>query len=184
MGSLKKWIWEAATPQCQSPASNNPLAFVVCILTEFLGYFGSATANLALFITRIKSLTLRCHFELSPWWSPGSLFPSSLTLERIRIVTPGPFTTFKGWKVLDDTFSDIDRYPALVELELCSLKVTEVGGKIMMRDTYERLCADEYLPRLKALGRLPVCSSARPVESVRPVVTFGSIADAYYKNSV
>ena len=50
-------------------------------------------------------------------------------------------------------------------------------------DGQERLCLDKYLPRLKALGRLPV-SRAGSAESVRPVDTFGSVADAYYKDSM
>lgn len=111
------------------------------------------------FIARIKSLTLRySDAGLFPWWlsSHNSGLPPSPTLERMRIVTPGPPPTTEGCKVLDATFSDTDRYPSLKELEVCSFLVTQ-GGK-RGRDTYERLCMDEYLPRLKAVARLPVYS--------------------------
>jgi len=56
-------------------------------------------------------------------------------------------------EALDAAFSDTNRYPSLEELEVCAPLKTQTGEK--GRDTYERLCLDEYLPRLKALGRLP-----------------------------
>jgi hypothetical protein len=89
----------------------------------------------------------------------------------------------EGCKVLDSTFSDTDRYPSLVEFEV----VRPVGetnfGRLKAGDAHERVYMDEYLPRLKALGKLPA-SGTRKVESVRPVDTFGSVADAYYKDSM
>jgi len=53
---------------------------------------------------------------------------------------------------LDSIFSDTNRYPSLKEFEMCSDLVIQEGRK--GRDTYERMCMDEYLPRLKAMGRL------------------------------
>ena len=62
----------------------------------------------------------------------------------------------EGCMILDSTFSDTFRFPSFVELEVCSLGVTQIGRKV--KDMHEPLCMDEYLPRLKALGRLPVRS--------------------------
>ena len=59
----------------------------------------------------------------------------------------------EGFDVLDATFSDTDKYPSLEELEVCSFLVTQAGKT--GRDTHERLSIGEYLPRLKAMGRLP-----------------------------
>jgi len=59
----------------------------------------------------------------------------------------------EGFNVLDTTFSDTDKYPSLKELEVCSFLVTQTGKT--GRDMHERLSIDEYLPRLKAMGRLP-----------------------------
>ena len=84
----------------------------------------------------------------------------------------------EGCRVLDNTFSDIDRYPSLVELEICSLELTRVGRD--GRDTHKRLYVDERLPRLRALGRLPPSRRQEPAQTVRPVDTFGSVAGAYY----
>lgn len=140
--------------------------------------------QLALFIVRIKSLTLRCYSELLPWWpsSPSdSPFPSSSTLERLRIITTIPFSITENCRIIDNTFSDTDRYPSLVELEVCSFDVVKIGWTA--RDKHARLSFDEHLPRLRALGRLPT-SGTRSVESVRPVDTFGSVADAYYKDTM
>ena len=164
--------------------SENFLVLVVHTLTKLLHHLGSAITQLAQLIVRLKSLTLRCSSGLFPWWSScssDSLFPSSLTLERIRIITPGPFPTVEGCRALDNTFSDTDRYPSLVELEVVLFGMTEFRRE--EKCTLKRLCMDEHLPRLKALGRLP-SSSTRSSESVRPVDTFGSVADAYYKDSM
>ena len=60
----------------------------------------------------------------------------------------------EGCQMLDATFSDINRFPSLEELEMCSPLVTQTRKK--GRDIHKRLCMDEYLPRLKAMGRLPV----------------------------
>ena len=84
----------------------------------------------------------------------------------------------EGCKVLDDTFSDIDRYPSLVELEICSLEITRIGKD--RRDTHKQLYVDEHLPRLKALGRLPPSRQPGPTKTVCSVDTFGSVAGAYY----
>jgi hypothetical protein len=59
----------------------------------------------------------------------------------------------EGCKDLDVIFSDTDRYPSLKEVELCSFVVTRIGNT--GRDSHERFSMDEYLPRLKAIGRLP-----------------------------
>ena len=59
--------------------------------------------------------------------------------------------------ILDATFSDTFRFPSFVELEVCSLGVTQIRRKV--KDMHESLCMDEYLPRLKDLGRLPVRSA-------------------------
>jgi len=59
----------------------------------------------------------------------------------------------EGCRVLDATFSDMDRYPSLQELEMCSLSMAQFGKK--GKDAHERMCMDEYLPCLKAIGRLP-----------------------------
>lgn len=104
-----------------------------------------------------------------------------MTLKRITIITPASSPIIECCRVLDRTFSDTDRYPSLVELEVCSLGANNVRKK--GEDVHERLCMDEHLPRLKALGRL-LASSRRPVGSVRPVDTFGSVANAYYKDSM
>ena len=77
--------------------------------------------------------------------------------------------------VLDDTFSDTDRYPSLIEFEIRSLDVP--GDTERDRETHIRLCLDEHLPRLRALGRLAV-GDAHPVESTLSDDTFGSVADA------
>lgn len=76
-----------------------------------------------------------------------------MTLERIRIITRGPSLAVESCRILDNTFSDTDKYPSLVEFEVGSLKETTVGRKA--RDVYERLCYDEYFPRLRESGRLP-----------------------------
>ena len=86
----------------------------------------------------------------------------------------------EGCRVLDSTFSDKDRYPSLMELEVVrSVGVADIERKASQK--YERVDMDEYLPRLKALGRLPA-DGPRKVESVRLVDTFCSVADAYYKD--
>ena len=74
--------------------------------------------------------------------------------------------------VLDDTFSDTDRYPSLIEFEVRSLDVPDV--RVRDRETHIRLCLDEYFPRLKALGRL-VVGNTQSVETTRLVDTFGSV---------
>jgi len=118
---------------------------------DFVNRLRSVTTQLTPFIARIKSLTLRCLVGLLPWcpMPQGTPFPPSPTLEHIRILTPGP--PF-GYGDLDATFSDTNRYPSLEELELCSILVAQVGKK--GRDTHTRLRMDNYLPRLKAMGRL------------------------------
>jgi hypothetical protein len=156
--------------------------FDVRMLTKVLDQSGVANNQLARFIVRIKSLTLRCSVGLLPWLpsSPRDApFPSSSTLERIRIITPRLPPTVEGCEILDTTFSDVEKYPSLVELEVCLFKTTRIGREA--RVTYERLCVDECLPRLKALGRLPPGPQSKPVECVRSVDTFGSVAGAYYK---
>lgn len=86
----------------------------------------------------------------------------------------------EGCRILDNTFSDTDRYPSLVQFEMCS---PGVGAKNWVKGRYkhERLNMDDYFPRLRALGKLPA-RSTRSVESVRPIDTFVSVADAYYKD--
>ncbi|KAF9778941.1 hypothetical protein BJ322DRAFT_463498 [Thelephora terrestris] len=134
------------------------------------------------FIVRIKSLTLRCSVGLLPWFpsnTHGASFPSSSTLERIKIITPRLRPTIEECKLLDATFSDTQRYPSLMELNVCSFKVTSWMGR-QAGDTHEQLCLDEHLPRLMALGRLPPSTQPEPAERARPVDTFGSVAGAYY----
>lgn len=156
--------------------------FGVRMLTKLLDQLGIANNQLTRFIVRIKSLTLRCSVGLLPWlpsFPHTAPFPSSSTLERIRIVTARLPPTIEGYKVLDATFSDVEKYPSLVELEVCSSRGTRVGREA--RVTLERLCVDERLPRLKALGRLPPSPQPEPVECVQSVDTFGSVAGAYYR---
>lgn len=106
------------------------------------------------FIARIRSLTLRSFGRFFAWClSPIAGFPSSPTLERIRIITLGPSHEISGCRVLDATFSDTNMYPSLEVFEVCAPLETQTGEK--GRDTYKRLCLDKDLPRLKALGRLP-----------------------------
>ena len=56
------------------------------------------------------------------------------------------------YEVLDITFSDTHVYPSLKEVELCSDLVIQKGKR--ERDTYKRLYMDNYIPRLRLLGRL------------------------------
>ena len=76
--------------------------------------------------------------------------------------------------VLDDTFSDTDRYPSLIEFEVRSLDVPDVT--VGNQEVHIRLCVDEYFPRLKALGRLAV-GGPQLVESTRSFKTSELIAD-------
>ena len=88
----------------------------------------------------------------------------------------------EGCRVLDNTFSDTDRYPSLVEFEVVrSFRVSDIERNADLR--CERVHMDEYLPRLKASGKLP-SNDTRKVESVRPVDTFDLVAGAYYKDSM
>ena len=140
---------------------------------------GPAGPQLAQLIGRIKLLTLRCTSGLIPWYSFYNVFPPSLALERIRILTIGQPNFVGHCRVFDNTLSDTERYPSLVRVEVYSFDSRKTGREA--RDTFERLCMDEYLPRLKALGRLHG-SSMRSVESAAPVDPFGSLGDAYYKD--
>ena len=83
-------------------------------------------------------------------YSPDEDFPPSPTIERVRIITSWPVG--EEYAGLDVTFSDANRYPSLREFEVCSDSVVQEGNR--GRDVYRRLCAGEYLPRLRALGRL------------------------------
>ena len=114
-----------------------------------------AIAQLTTFVARIKSLTLRCEYGLLPLWAPSiyTSFPRSPTLERMKIIIAWSMPMVEEFETLDSTFSDTNQYPSLKEFEVCSDLVTKEGRK--GRDTHERLCVDEYLPRLKAMGRLP-----------------------------
>ena len=87
----------------------------------------------------------------------------------------------EGCKVLDTTFSDPDRYPSLVELEVCLPGIVKVGKKT--RDVHERLFMDEHLPRLKGFGRLSTRSTPSGVERIQSVGAFESVAGAYYRAS-
>ena len=127
---------------------------------EELGLSGVAVAQLALLIARLNSLTVRCYSGFLPWWTSGSSdhFPSSPTLQRIRIIVPEWFHNMILYcAILDDTFSDTDRYPSLLEFEIRSLEVPNV--RVKNWETHIRLCLDEYFPRLKALGRLAVAGT-------------------------
>ena len=129
---------------------------LILTLSNHLRSARSTITQLTPFIARIKSLTLRCFVGFLPWrlsFAHSTGFPSSLTLERVRIITPGPFPMTEGCEILDATFSDTEKYPSLKELEVCSFLVTQ--ARKSGRDTYERLSMDEHLPRLKAMGRLP-----------------------------
>ena len=118
-----------------------------------------AIEQLTLLIGRIKSLTLRCPSQVLPWGfscSSDSQFPPSATLERLRFITSGPSPMPTCCRLLDNTFSDTDRYPSLVEFELVrSVEVRRIGGRVS-EETHARLVhLDKFLPRLKGLGRLP-----------------------------
>jgi len=80
-------------------------------------------------------------------------FPRSPTLERMKIIIAWSMPIEEDFEPLDSTFSDTNLFPSLKELEVCSDLVTQEGKR--ERDTHERLCLDECLPRLKAMGRLP-----------------------------
>jgi len=111
-------------------------------------------AQLTTFVARIKSLTIRCEYGLLPLWkrSPDEDFPPSPTLERMRIITAWPILMMEEYAIMDVTFSNTDRYPSLKEFEVCSdLEVQSGKGG---RDAYRRLYMGEYLPRLRASGRL------------------------------
>lgn len=112
-------------------------------------------ALLTPFVARIKSLTIRSEYGLLPLWVPylDMGFTPSPTLERMRIIIAWSMPVEEEFGALDVIFSDVDSYPSLKEFEVCSDSVTKEGKG--GRDTYERLCIDEYLPHLKALGKLP-----------------------------
>jgi len=83
--------------------------------------------------------------------SPDENFPPSPTLERVRIITASPVSeTYAG---LDITFSDTVMFPSLRVFEVCSDLAVQGGNR--GRDAYIRVYTGEYLPRLRALGRLP-----------------------------
>ena len=73
--------------------------------------------------------------------------------ERMRIVTPRLSPTIEDYEILDTTFSDADKYPFLKELEICSLLMTQGGEK--GGNTRGHFWMDEYLPRVRVMGRLP-----------------------------
>jgi len=83
--------------------------------------------------------------------APDEDFPPSPTIERVRNISSWPVG--EDYAVLDVTFSDANRYPSLREFEVCSDLVARGGNG--GRDVYKRLRVGEYLPRLRALGRLP-----------------------------
>ena len=156
MSSLKKSTWASSVPEAGRLVSGNPPSRDRSFLTSF-DRLRSATTQLTPIIARTKSLTLRYFAGHLPWWFPsyhGLVVPPSRALERIRVITPGPFSDMmESCRVLDATFSDTKRYPSLKDFEVCSSAVARIGEEGW--DTYERLCMDPYLPRLKAMGRLP-----------------------------
>jgi len=65
-------------------------------------------------------------------WFPSchnTTFPSSATVERIGIITPGSLPIIERCQVLDATFSDTYRCPSLKELEVSSLIATRAEEK-------------------------------------------------------
>ena len=104
-------------------------------------------------VARIKFLTLRCDDGLCPWWAPyyNTELPPSPALERVRIVLDQLPTT-EDCKILDATFSDIDRYPSLKQLDLCLPPAPK--GEEKGKGTHGGLEMKAYFPRLKAMGRL------------------------------
>ena len=61
----------------------------------------------------------------------------------MRIVTSRLSPTIEDYEILDTTFSDVDKYPFLKELEICSLLMTQGGKK--GGNTRGRFCRGEYL---------------------------------------
>jgi len=83
-------------------------------------------------IARTKFLTPRCSGVLPfPWFPPchNTAFPSSVTVERIEIISPGSFSIIERCQVLDATFSGACRCPSLKELEVPSFVVTRTEKK-------------------------------------------------------
>ena len=127
-----------------------------CPILGLFNWLRSAISLLTPFLARIKSLTLRFEYGFLPLWVPylDMDFPPSPTLERMRIIIAWSMPIEEEFESLDSMFADTNQYPSLKEFEVCSDVVTQEGKK--GRDTYESLCMDEYLPRLKAMGKLPV----------------------------